>query len=82
MEDENPPTQEPQITFTVPHDAAVAIGVAAIHYGVLLTGSAEDASTIRHLDQVYRQVMQHPQVSLVAKEVLRDMRLVIAEQRE
>jgi hypothetical protein len=82
MEEENPPTQEPMITLTVPHDAALAIGAAAIHYRAWLQGSAEVAPTIAHLDEVVQRVMQHPQLSRTGRELLRDMRLMVAGQKE
>jgi hypothetical protein len=82
MEAENPSTQEPMITFTVSHDAAVALAAAAIHYRVWLQGSAEVAPTIAHLDAVVQRVMQHPQLSRTSRELLRDMRLMVAGQRD
>ncbi len=77
MEEENPP-----ITLTVSHDVAVALGAAVTYYRVLLEGSVENAPTIALLDQAYTVIREHPQLSPVAKETLRDMRLVVAGQRD
>jgi hypothetical protein len=74
--------EEPLISLTIPHDAAVAIAAASIHYQVWLTGLAEIAPTIQHLDQVYHLIMQQPQLSPPSREMLRDMRLLVAGQKD
>lgn len=79
---EEKPQEERQITLTIPHDAAVAIGAAVIHYRVWLAGSVEIASTIQYLDQVYHLIVQQPQLSPPAREMLRDMRLLVAGQKD
>lgn len=82
---ENPPTPQeeaPQITLTISHSAAVAIAAAAIHYRVWLAESPDSAPIIANLDSAYHAIREHPELSAVAKETLRDIRLVVAGQRE
>jgi hypothetical protein len=75
---EEKPQEERQLTLAVPHDVAVAIAAASIHYRVLLAGLTEMTPIVRQLDDVYRLILQNPQLPLTAKAFLRDMRLVVA----
>jgi hypothetical protein len=77
-EEETTPKQEhTPITLNLSHDQAVAVGVATIYQRVLLSGLAESAQAIAHLDSIYQMIMQHSQISPVSKETLRDMRLLV-----
>ncbi len=70
-EEEHPSIQDASITLTISHDAAVAIGAAAIYCRSWFAPNPEMKDTIAHLDEVYHLLMQQPQLSALSREMRR-----------
>lgn len=74
QEEEQEPGEPIQVTLSIPPDAAVAAVTAAIHFRAWFQAHAEMASTINHLDHLYRMILEQPQLPDASRARLRDMR--------
>jgi hypothetical protein len=75
VEEITPTQEEPQMTLTLSHDAAVAVAAASMYYRTWFQPNLEMAPTLKQLDEVVAFIMQQP-LTDPARAMLHDMQLV------